>query len=148
MFMTHAKRNARSIMPVGVEIHEPGSRRGPLSDVALRARDLGSRTQARALGALDRRRGSAAETLETLARALRRSDPLRAARTRRKTLAVAGGASLALTAALGVGVALGMMLSRRLQRRAEARTTSGADKPAQSLPQAMGEDPVTAGLDL
>jgi hypothetical protein len=80
------------------------------------AQDLTSRVQSRARGEVDRRRMTAATTLESLASALR---PDGADRNRKR--AIVGGSSLALTAALGVGVALGFLLSRQLKARAERR---------------------------
>ena len=89
----------------------------PATRMRRKALDLTSQARARARNEVARRRTSAAATLESLADALRGEDREADARARRKTLAVAGGSSLALTAALGIGVALGFALSRQLKKR-------------------------------
>jgi hypothetical protein len=88
--------------------------RGRAMDLASRARDF--RRMAR--GEVDRRRNSAAESLESLAAVLR---PGAERGDRRKALAIVGGSGVALTVALGAGVALGFALSRQLKRRADRR---------------------------
>jgi hypothetical protein len=89
------------------------------------AQDLTNRVQSRARDEIDRRRATAATTLESLASALRPDGS-----DRRRKLAIVGGSSLALTAALGMGVALGFVLSRQLKARAERRTEIAAAAPA------------------
>jgi len=93
-----------------------------------RADDLASEAQARARRELTRRRDAAADALEGIAEALRPQDGPGAARARRTKLAMAGGSTLALTAALGAGVALGFLLSRELKKR-KARALAAATSP-------------------
>jgi pantoate kinase len=112
-----------------------------------KAQDLTVQAQSRARGEIDRRRTRAATTLEGLADALR---PDRVAR--RKTLAVAGGSGLALTAALGIGVALGFVMSRELKKRADQRAQSEEIKEAEGdrapPPKATPLDATAAALNL
>lgn len=92
-------------------------RRAAVAQMRHKARDLAAQAQTRARGEAARRRSAAADRLETLAGAIRPEREARA-RNRGRTIAVAGGSGLALTAALGLGVALGFMLSRGLKKRA------------------------------
>ena len=127
--------------------------RAALGLMGRRARDASARAQAfaeraprRARQEIVRRRTDAAERLESLAGVIRPIDESRA-RSRRKTLAVAGGSTLALTAALGAGVALGMFISRQLQkRRAEQPPTESVADAAQP-PARTAADP-TAFADV
>lgn len=120
------------------------SARAALNQMRRKAQDLTVQARSRARGELERRRITAADTLESLAGALRPD----AARARRKTLAIAGGSTLALTAALGVGVALGFMMSRQLKKRAEQqRVETGGAKEGSPMPQAPQSEPITAGLE-
>jgi hypothetical protein len=123
------------------------SAREALNQMRRKAQDLTVQAQSRARGEIDRRRTRAATTLEGLADALR---PDRAAR--RKTLAVAGGSGLALTAALGIGVALGFVMSRELKKRADQRAHSEEIKEAEGdrapPPKATPLDATAAALNL
>src|SRR6202008_1816081 len=116
MKATEAMRELRTIaddLPA-----KAASARETLNQMRRRAQDLTLQARGRARGEIDRRRATAATTLESLAGALRPDGDRRA---RRKTLAIAGGSSLVLTAALGIGVALGFVMSRELKKRADLR---------------------------
>jgi hypothetical protein len=92
-----------------------------------RARDLTTHAGERARGEIARRRSAAAATLESLAESLRPPQEARRAKNRR-TLAIAGGSTLALSAALGAGVALGMYLSRRQAKKASDAAEAAIDE--------------------
>jgi Flp pilus assembly protein TadB len=116
------------------------SARAALNQMRRRAVDFTDQAHSRARGEIYRRRSTAADTLEDLAGALR---PARG--SRRRTMAIAGGSGLAITAVLGLGVALGFVVSRELKKRADLREADKTlDLPA-SMPQAT---PTAAALDL
>ncbi|CAN7506861.1 hypothetical protein LJR225_003627 [Phenylobacterium sp. LjRoot225] len=143
MKTTEAMRELRTIaddLPA-----KAASAREAFNQMRRKAQDLTVQAQGRARGEIDRRRTTAATTLESLAGALRPDSDVRA---RRKTLAIAGGSSLALTAALGIGVALGFMMSRELKKRADQRAEADESQASPVPPQAPPVDPTTASLDL
>jgi hypothetical protein len=145
MNRTEAMRELRSVaedLPA-----RAASAREALNQMRRRAQDLTVQAHSRARGEIERRRTTAATTLEGLADALRPNGV-----ARRRTLAVAGGSGLALTAALGIGVALGFVVSRELKKRADLRAESEEMKDAEGdrapLPKASPVDPTAAALDL
>jgi hypothetical protein len=79
-------------------------------DFTAHARDVTTKAGRRARGEITRRRSAAATRLESLADTVRPP-----AEARRRTMAVTGGAMVALAATLGAGVAIGVYLSRRLK---------------------------------
>jgi hypothetical protein len=130
--------------------------RAALNEMRTRALEFRLRARDRARGEVERRRSDAADRLQSLAGALR---PEGRAKDRRKAFVVAGGSTLALTAALGLGVALGLALSRELKKRAEKRAEMAVDEamtPRNNIglgkerpsPQAMSDEAVAAGLGL
>jgi hypothetical protein len=145
MKTTEAMRELRTIaddLPA-----KAAAAREALNQMRRRAQDLTLQARGRARGEIDRRRTTAATTLESLAGALR---PERDAR--RKTLAIAGGSGLVLTAALGIGVALGFVMSRELKKRADQRAGTAAaetdeTKDSAPPPQAPASDSTTSSLD-
>ena len=90
------------------------------SELTARAQDFAARAPGQARREIARRRSATAARLESLAGAIRPDEEARAVRNR-NTAVIAGGSSLALAAALGLGVALGFYLSRELNKRAELR---------------------------
>jgi len=122
------------------------SARAALNQWRRRAQDLSVQAQSRARGEIDRRRATAAATLEGLAGALR---PAHGGRGRRKSLASAAGPGLALTAALGIGVALGFLVSRQLKKRAEERAAAQPASEAAATPSPTAiAAPTATSLDL
>jgi|GEM_PF-3503567 len=111
--------------------------RGAMDAVRGRAAEARQRARDRALAQFDRGRSVAATRLEGLAGALRTMDRRHAARSRRKAAMIAGGSSVALLAAVGLGVALGMTLSKRLKRKEQLRERLAA--PAAPPPQDADE---------
>lgn len=121
--------------------------RAALVDLGERAKDLVASLQARARDEAARRRSATADSLETLAGALRRGD--KTGTQRRRAIAVAGP-SLALAVALGAGVALGVVLSRQMKKRADRRAALAevqATTPKVEAPSAppVIEQPTAAG---
>jgi hypothetical protein len=89
-----------------------------------RAQDFASRAPGQARREIARRRSMTAARLHSLADAIRPD-----AEARRRNAVVAGGSSVALAAALGLGVVLGFYLSRELNKRARARQASVSHVP-------------------
>jgi hypothetical protein len=112
-------------------------------EFASRAQDLAARAPERARSEISQRRTAAAESLESLAEALRPTEVARA-RARRNTVMVAGGSTLAIIAALGAGVALGFLLSRRRHER-EARRAARLSPQTTTAP-APQDHPAYGGV--
>jgi hypothetical protein len=105
---------------------------GRARDFTAHARDVTTRAGRRARGEITRRRSATAARLENLADTVRPP-----AEARRRTVAVAGGSMVALTAVLGAGVAIGVYLSRRRRAKADAefaaaRAQAAADASLQA----------------
>lgn len=115
--------------------------RTALGEMRQRARDLSLGARRRAGGEIARRRTAAAATLENLAATLRPQDK---PRIRRRAVAVAGGSTLALVAALAAGVAIGMYLAQRASAKKPSPTEAKADADASAGPQPAGVRPPEA----
>ena len=92
--------------------------RAALDTVSQKAKAARARARGHAVVRIDRGRSAAADRLEGIVDALR---PDYAARSRRKAAAIAGGSSVALLAAIGLGVGLGMLWSKRLKQKEQVR---------------------------
>jgi len=154
MSMTEAASDSRRMIgdAVAAAPAKAAAARAALIDMGARARDLVADAQSRARDVqsrtrdrIERRRSVTADRLEDFADALRPK-----AQSRRRTLAIAGGSSLALVAVLGAGVALGLVLSREMKKRADLRAAESGTliKETPPMPQATEQDAVSAGLNL
>jgi hypothetical protein len=119
------------------------------AELTARAQDFASRAPGQARREIARRRSAAAARLESFAEAIRPDEEARSVRNRR-TAAIAGGSTVALAAALGLGVALGFYLSRELKKRAEARDAVEGVEPATAAATGRpeGESPLSRASGL
>ena len=151
MSMTEAAGEARrTIESAASEVPaKAAAARAALADLGEKAKDLVVSLRARARDEVALRRSATADSLESLAGALRRSEPAPAS-GRRKAFAIAAGPSVALAVVLGAGVAVGIVLSKQMKKRreqraaeAEAARVEAPPTPPQAIEQQV---PIGAGV--